>query len=663
MFKKILVANRGEIACRVISTCKRLGIKTVAVYSEADNAAKHTRMADFSVLIGGSEIKNSYLSAESILKACLENSVDAVHPGYGFLSEDPEFANLVTRNGIKFVGPNHETIRVMGMKDQAKDIAAEADIAIIPGYHGNIQSSDFLHNKALEVGFPLLIKPRAGGGGKGMRLVSEPENFIGELKAARSESLGVFGDDNIILEKFYYSARHIEVQIFADNFGNVIHTFERECSIQRRYQKLIEEAPATFIEENIRKQLYGAAVRLTKAIGYSGAGTVEFLLVNEKESSSDKIFFMEMNTRLQVEHPVSEAITGLDFVELQLNIAAGKKLNIKQEEVTLNGHSIESRIYAEDPENEFMPSVGKIYDVAFPSSATYFSSGKLRFDHAIFNGMEITPFYDPMIAKLIVHGDNRDDAIAKSINALSQTSILGIATNTVFLSKTVSSDSFLSGAVDINFLSKNLPILVQKSDVRNDILAAAVIKFFDHLSVDKDDPWLRLRGWNNFDPLRRKIEISVNDQDFSISYSFDGFDCLRCAIDDSTFVVKFKKDRDRAIISYENVEDKYRYNELSKNSFQIFHQNEVFRVATKVRQSDDVGLDLEKTLRANLPGVVKSVSIAKGDYVVKGDLLLILEAMKMEQQILSPVDGIIKAISAVEGLQVSENDILIELEM
>ena len=662
MFKKILIANRGEIACRIIATCKRMNIETVAVYAETDNDSKHLKMADYSVSIEGNEGTNDYLSMEAILSAALEHNVEAIHPGYGFLSENPDFANLVLKNGIKFIGPSPEAISFMGMKDKAKDIALAADVPIIPGYQGNIQSDDFLYSKAEEIGFPILIKPCAGGGGKGMRLVKEDKNFLSELQEAKSESLSVFGDDNIILEKFFQQARHIEVQIFADEFGNIVHAFERECSIQRRYQKLIEEAPAAFIPDDVRQKMLDASIRLAKEINYVGAGTVEFLLVEDEPKYSKEFFFMEMNTRLQVEHPVSEAITGLDFVELQLRISYGDELGITQETIFCNGHSIESRIYAEDPQNDFMPSTGKIYNFIEPPDTTHFSHGMLRLDHAVDQGTVVSPFYDPMIAKLIVHGSDRNDAIRKCINALTKIRISGIVSNTIFLSKIMSSESFSTGKVDTSFLSKNISSLTKKDTITDAIFGAIIIKFFEAVGSNDNDPWSSLKGWTNFNSLERLVEVIINDQDFELRFSFDGLNNLKCEVDGKVIPFSFKREPGSAEIITNNSRDRYFYNQLSVNSFQIFNQTEVFKVVTKVMNSAVDPLNVENSLRAKLPAVVKKLLVSVGDHVQEGDLLLILEAMKMEQRVLSTRNASIKSINVSEGSQVTEDQILLELE-
>ena len=662
MFKKILVANRGEIACRVIATCKRMGIETVAVYSDADQGSRHSKMADYAVAIDTAEVKNSYSSIDAILNAAIEHGVEAIHPGYGFLSENPEFASKVLEKGFKFIGPSPDAIRLMGMKDQAKDIALAAEVPIIPGYQGNIQSDDFLYTKAQEVGFPILIKPRAGGGGKGMRLVKESEYFLSELKAAKSESLGVFGDSNIILEKFFPDARHIEVQIFADKFGNIIHTFDRECSIQRRYQKLIEEAPAPFISDEIKHDMFGASIRLAKEITYSGAGTVEFLLVEDERSQKKQFFFMEMNTRLQVEHPVSEAITGLDFVQIQLNIAFGNQLNIRQEEVLCDGHSIESRICAEDPQNKFMPSLGKIYDLILPFGSTNFDKGNVRVDHALDKGTVITPFYDPMIAKLIVHGSNRNDTIRKSIDAINEIRVKGIASNSIFLSKILSSEAFSLGKINTNFLSKNIGPLTHNSTITYSVLGAIAVKFFEIQELMGDDPWLTLKGWTNFNSLRRIIEAKINDKDVSFFFSFEGLNKLKLEVDDRELLISFDREEDSAVIRMNAFDDKFFYNDITDSNFQILNQTDVFRVVIKNSKNFDDDANVENGLCAKLPGIVKKLFVSEGDSVSKGDLLLILEAMKMEQRILAPRDGYIKRIDAEEGSQISVDHKLIELE-
>jgi len=495
-----------------------------------------------------------------------------------------------------------------------------------------------------------------------MRLVTSSENFLSELEAAKSESLAVFGDDQIILEKYFEAPRHIEVQVFADDFGNCIHTFERECSIQRRYQKLIEEAPAPFLSGEIKERLYETALKVAKEINYSGAGTVEFLVTTSSGDKEDEFFFMEMNTRLQVEHPVSEAITGLDFVELQLDIASGKPLNIKQTDIQCLGHAIESRIYAEDPQNDFLPSIGKISEISFPKNATHFVSGETRLDHGIHEGAVVTPFYDPMIAKLIIHGKDRNEAIRKKINSLNEFNVQGIATNIIFLLKILNNNSFSNGKVDTGFLASNLDPLVENAKIIDEILVAAVIKFFNPSEINDDDPWSTLKGWTNFNSLRRTVDISVNSEDFSIFYAFDGLDGLACEINDQKILVKFRREKNSAVIIREGIKEEYFYNNLSKNVFQIFNKNEVFKVVSKSFDDSDREAGFEKVLRAKLPGVVKKLFISEGDIVEKGDALLILEAMKMEQQVLAPCNGSVKNLNILEGDQVSENQPLLEVE-
>jgi 3-methylcrotonyl-CoA carboxylase alpha subunit len=420
MFKKILIANRGEIACRVIRTARKLGIATVAIYSDADANALHVEMADEAVRVGPAQSAQSYLNVEAIIKAALETGAEAIHPGYGFLSENAGFVDAVEAAGLTFIGPSAKAIRAMGLKDAAKALMEKAGVPVVPGYHGDNQDGAFLKSEAGRIGYPVLIKARAGGGGKGMRRVDNPDEFTVALESARREAEASFGDSAVLVEKYMTKPRHIEVQVFGDSFGNMVHLFERDCSLQRRHQKVIEEAPAPGMTPDMRAAMGEAAVKAAQAIGYSGAGTVEFIADVSEGLRSDRFFFMEMNTRLQVEHPVTEAITGLDLVEWQLRVASGEALPKRQDELAIHGWAFEARLYAEDPARDFLPATGKLALFAAPEN--------VRVDSGVRSGDTITPFYDPMIAKIITHGATRDEALNRLEGALNKTRIAGLVT-------------------------------------------------------------------------------------------------------------------------------------------------------------------------------------------------------------------------------------------
>ncbi|MFN3766617.1 MAG: acetyl/propionyl/methylcrotonyl-CoA carboxylase subunit alpha, partial [Aliihoeflea sp.] len=443
MFKKILIANRGEIACRVIKTARRMGIATVAVYSDADRNAMHVALADEAVHIGPSPVGESYLVGERIIEAARTTGAQAIHPGYGFLSENPGFVDQVNAAGLVFIGPSPASIRAMGLKDAAKRLMEKAGVPVVPGYHGEAQELVVLSSKAKEIGFPVLIKARAGGGGKGMRLVEDQDAFPEALAAARREAKASFGDDRVLVEKYVSKPRHIEVQVFGDNHGNVVHLFERDCSAQRRHQKVIEEAPAPGMDQAMRAAMTSAAVKAAQAIRYSGAGTIEFIVDASDGLRPDRFWFMEMNTRIQVEHPVTELVTGVDLVEWQLRVAAGEAIPLRQEEIGLTGHAVEARLYAEDPTRDFLPAIGTLHHLQFPE--TLQSGAALRIDTGVRSGDTISPFYDPMIAKVIVHADDRAAALSGLVEALDGTQVAGSTVNARFLSALASDADFAAG--------------------------------------------------------------------------------------------------------------------------------------------------------------------------------------------------------------------------
>jgi 3-methylcrotonyl-CoA carboxylase alpha subunit len=439
MFAKILIANRGEIAARVIRTARKMGIATVAVYSDADASALHVKMADEAVHIGPSPVGESYLRGDRIIEAAKATGAEAIHPGYGFLSENPDFVDAVTAAGLVFIGPSAASIRAMGLKDAAKRLMEKAGVPVVPGYHGEAQELVVLAPKAREIGYPVLIKARAGGGGKGMRRVDDPDDFADALGAARREAKAAFGDDRVLVEKYVEKPRHIEVQVFGDNHGNVVHLFERDCSAQRRHQKVIEEAPAPGMTKAMRAAMTEAAVKAAQAIDYSGAGTIEFIVDASEGLRPDRFWFMEMNTRLQVEHPVTEMVTGIDLVEWQIRVAAGEKLPKKQEDIRLSGHAFEARLYAEDPARGFLPATGTLHHLRFPEAIP---DASLRVETGVRQGDAISPYYDPMIAKLVVHSQDRTAALSALSAALSETKIAGSTVNTAFLAALAADESF-----------------------------------------------------------------------------------------------------------------------------------------------------------------------------------------------------------------------------
>ena len=494
MIKKILIANRGEIACRVIRTARDLGIATVAVYSDADRTALHVELADQAVHIGAAPVGESYLRGDRIIDAAKRTGADAIHPGYGFLSENPGFVEDVAKAGLVFVGPSADAIRAMGLKDKAKALMEQANVPVVPGYHGDNQDPAFLAAQADQIGYPVLIKARAGGGGKGMRLVSSADEFADALTSAQREAQSSFGDPACLVEKFIQNPRHIEVQVMGDGHGNVIHVFERDCSMQRRHQKVIEEAPAPDMPEDVRAAMGAAAVAAAKAVNYQGAGTVEFIVDGSGPLRSDGFWFMEMNTRLQVEHPVTEAITGLDLVALQIAVAEGQALPVSQDDITISGHAFEARLYAEDPANGFLPATGNLDILKFPNE-----DSAVRVDTGVRQGDVISPHYDPMIAKVIVSGRSRNAALLKLSQVLDDLVVQGCVTNRAFLSALVTDADFAAGRVDTGLIERKGDALTQTGAVTANDLALAALAA---MSPDKDDPFANFRLWGGGTAIR-----------------------------------------------------------------------------------------------------------------------------------------------------------------
>ena len=663
MFNKILIANRGEIACRVIKTARRMGIRTVAVYSEADANARHVRLADEAVLLGPAAARESYLVAEKIVDACKRTGAQAVHPGYGFLSENADFADALAANGIAFIGPPASAIRAMGSKSEAKKLMGKAAVPLTPGYHGDDQTPDLLHKEADAIGYPVLIKAAAGGGGKGMRLVEKSEDFPDALASCKREAISSFGDDHVLIEKYITKPRHIEIQVFADTLGNCVYLFERDCSVQRRHQKVLEEAPAPGMTLERRRQMGEAAVAAAKAVGYVGAGTVEFIA-----NQDGSFYFMEMNTRLQVEHPVTEMITGQDLVEWQLRVAAGQPLPLAQEQLQLRGHALEARIYAEDANKGFLPSTGKLIRLSPPAESL-----NVRVDTGVEEGDEITPFYDPMIAKLIVWDETRDGALARMRKALADYQVAGVTTNIDFLSRLVACPAFAGADLDTGLIERQKEFLFPAAQAvpRDAQLVATVgellweqheAKQAARTSGDPHSPWHARDGWRMNLSAARMIGFRDGDSliEAQVRYLRDQW---QITLNGSTTMARGKKlegdrfavelDDRRLIASVVAVDDK-RSVFLNGSTYSLLRDDPLHLVEAGGAQGGG--------LTAPMPGKVVALLAQPGQKVDKGAPLLILEAMKMEHTITAPAAGTVKAFCYAAGEQVSDGAALLEFE-
>ena len=664
MFDKILIANRGEIACRVIATAHRLGVKTVSVFSDADAKSKHVQMADEAIHIGASPVAESYLQADRIIAAAIATGAQAIHPGYGFLSENPGFVHAVEKAGLVFIGPSVTAIEAMGLKDAAKALMIDAGVPVVPGYHGESQDPDKLAKEADDIGYPVLIKARAGGGGKGMRLVEKPADFKENLAAAQREGQSSFGDPVCLIEKYITQPRHIEVQVFGDNHGNVVHLFERDCSLQRRHQKVIEEAPAPDMPEAVREAMGKAAVEAAKAIGYSGAGTVEFIVDGSDGLKEDGFWFMEMNTRLQVEHPVSEAITGLDFVELQLRVASGEPLPITQADLMINGWSFEARVYAEDVPKGFLPAIGVIDHLTFPEGSE-FAQGSIRVDSGIRQADEISPFYDPMIAKVIVHGPDRPAALKLLSMALEQTHVGGSVTNIEFLSALARHTGFVKGDVDTNLIARDLDSLTEQSKPPEAWVALAAISslsLLPALSDKKSDPWDLLQGWRHWSPGSTEARFVVDDEVIVRNVT---------ALGQGKFVVADEQSSIELTVSHVGGTT-YKYQtdnaletiELAEHGRSIFvfcdSRTFTFEKPDPLAGQGDSEQGGDNVI-APMPGMVTLVNAKAGQSVSEGDNLIVLEAMKMEHALQAPRDGVIAEVMAEAGDQVLDGALLLSM--
>ncbi len=651
MFHTVLIANRGEIACRIIASCRRLGIRTVAVCSDADANSRHVRLADQAVRIGPAPARESYLVIDRILDAARQAGAQAIHPGYGFLAENAAFADACAQAGIVFMGPPSTAIRAMGSKAAAKILVRQAGVPLTPGYDGANQSPDFLEQQAASTGYPVMIKANAGGGGKGMRRVDTPAQFAAALASCKREAAASFGDDSVLIEKCLIQPRHIEVQVFGDTHGNIVSLFERDCSVQRRHQKVIEEAPAPSITQTLRDALGKAARDAARAVGYVSAGTVEFLL--DRDGS---FHFMEMNTRLQVEHPVTEMITGLDLVEWQLRIAAGEPLPVTQDQLNLRGHSIEARIYAEDPAHDFLPSIGKLIHLKTPASSSH-----VRIDTGVEQGDTITPFYDPMIAKLIVWDETRELALNGMKLALAEFQIVGVANNTAFLHRLITSPSFTAANLDTSLIEREHAWLSAPAPELPDtaiILAALAVilreRNTEDAATDSNSPWAMRDGWRLNATYQRTLVFTHHDRETTtfIEYRARGY---RITTGQSSHAVSGELSSDGAIHAIIDSQRLQATVIASHDRLHVFYDDQ----AHVLTLNDPLEISSqhhakESSLIAPMPGRIISLLVQPGELVDSGAPLMILEAMKMECTIHAPAAGRVEAFLFAAGDQVTE---------
>jgi 3-methylcrotonyl-CoA carboxylase alpha subunit len=680
MFKKILIANRGEIACRVAATARRMAIQTVAVYSDADAQSKHVSACDEAVHIGGNAPKDSYLRWERILEAAKETGAQAVHPGYGFLSENEEFAQACANAGLVFIGPPPSAIKAMGLKAESKQLMEKAGVPLVPGYHGADQDSGLLKREAGKIGYPVLIKASAGGGGKGMRAVESAEDFDAALASCKREAKNSFGDDAVLIEKYVQRPRHIEIQVFGDTHGNCVYLFERDCSVQRRHQKVLEEAPAPGMSPAMREEMGAAAVAAARAVNYVGAGTVEFI-VEQRPDGTMSFFFMEMNTRLQVEHPVTEAITGLDLVEWQLRVASGEKLPLQQEQLRMTGHAIEARICAENPDKNFLPATGTLNVYGLPACVS-FERGATRVDSGVRAGDAISPFYDSMIAKLIVHGDTRAQALARLDAALAQTHIVGLNTNVQFLRHAVQSRSFAEADLDTALIPREAQALFNQEKVGLDVAVAGAVAhcLLRERGLEAPDeasgwvdPWARRDGWKPFGVTTRRFDFEFHGDQAraTLTYLHDGALHLTILGGSTGGAATPATSRAGPLVfaaSGGGVDVAFNGQRQRLNIYQHGDVVHLFgaKGATQITAIDllahagDAQAEGGR-LTAPMPGKVVSFSVKAGDRVVKGQALAVMDAMKMEHTIAAPMDGTVDELLYAPGDQVAEGAELLKL--
>ncbi|WP_296403475.1 acetyl/propionyl/methylcrotonyl-CoA carboxylase subunit alpha [Psychrobacter sp.] len=707
MFSKILIANRGEIACRVAATARRMGVRTVAVYSDADRYAKHVSICDEAVYLGGSAPKDSYLRGDLLIKIARETGAEAIHPGYGFLSENASFAKACEEANIVFIGPSASAITAMGLKAESKQLMETAGVPLIPGYHGGNQDPEFLLQQAERIGYPLLIKASSGGGGKGMRLVERREDFIHLLESCRREATTSFGNDAVLIEKYALNPRHIEIQVFGDSHGNYVHLFERDCSVQRRHQKVLEEAPAPGVDDAMRQAMGAAAINAARAVDYVGAGTVEFI-VEQRPDADGKVkmsfYFMEMNTRLQVEHPVTEAITSMDLVEWQLLVAAGGELPVKQHDLTIQGHAIEARICAENPDNEFLPATGTLFTYRKPEHSK-FEVGNIRVDDGVEEGDIISPFYDSMIAKLIVHAPTREQALAKLDQALAHTRIVGLPNNVAFLRHILATKSFSQAKLDTALIERekhvlfdqhpvSLPLLVSTAIV-NKLVAEQQSKG-THNRLYDNDPFSQLGGWRAFSDYQRQFDLLLNQGEVEQGYvaviknikfnttsnpsNKDGqvFDLIIQAVgheqQDNVIEPNLNRKVYEGSVEFNPTDfDTYiLWLDGQRRNVQSWVENEKVHVFSEEGSGSITLIDpmahikgdtqAVGSLKSPMPGQVVAFKVMAGDPVKQGQPLAVIEAMKIEHTINAPIDGVVAELLFAPGDLVTEGDDLLRLE-
>jgi acetyl-CoA carboxylase biotin carboxylase subunit len=645
MFRSLLVANRGEIAIRVVRTAKRMDLRTIAVYSDADANSAHVAAADEAYRIGPAAPRESYLNIDAILAAAKQSGAEAIHPGYGFLSENAAFAEACAAAKIVFVGPPPAAIRAMGLKDRAKALMAKAGVPVVPGYLGEDQSPILLAAEAAKIGFPVLIKAVAGGGGKGMRKVDAAGEFAAALDGAKREAKSAFGDDRVLIEKYVSRPRHIEMQVFGDSRGNAVHLFERDCSLQRRHQKVIEEAPAPGMTATMRAKMGEAAVKAAKAVGYAGAGTVEFIVDASEGLKADRFWFMEMNTRLQVEHPVTEAITGLDLVEWQLRIAAGEALPKRQEDIHAHGHAIEARLYAEDPDKGFLPSVGRLEILRLPETRD-----GIRVDAGVREGDEVTIFYDPMIAKVIAWDETREGAAAKLSDTLANTEVAGVRTNAGFLVRALRQPDFVAGEIDTGFIERHSAELTPvRSGLPAHILARAASFIVEERRALHcgGDPWDAQDGFRVAGDSSETIEFVVGNKRVGVRIVHRRGGAMGLTVDGRVF------DAHAASAA-----------RLSSGAIAVMESGETWMLSLydplAAADATGVATDLVST---PMPGKIVQVLVKAGDKVKRGQALAVLEAMKMEHTLSAPADAKVMSVDVAPGDQVTDGATVVRFEM
>jgi len=663
MFKKILIANRGEIACRVAATARRLGVKTVAVYSEADARAKHVQACDEAVLIGGPAPRDSYLQWQRIIEAAKATGAEAVHPGYGFLSENEDFAKACAAAGLVFIGPPASAILAMGLKAESKRLMEAAGVPLVPGYHGADQDPALLKKEADAIGYPVLIKASAGGGGKGMRAVLKAEDFDAALASCKREAINSFGDDAVLIERYVQKPRHIEIQVFGDTQGSCVYLFERDCSVQRRHQKVLEEAPAPGMSAARRREMGEAAVAAAQAVGYVGAGTVEFIAEQD-----GRFYFMEMNTRLQVEHPVTEAITGQDLVEWQLRVAAGQPLPLKQHELQMHGHAIEARICAENPDGGFLPATGRL-DVARWPAHVSFERGNVRIDAGVGEGDEISPYYDSMVAKLIVWGEDRAQALARLDAALRDTHIVGLQTNVAFLRRCAATASFAGADLDTGLIERERAALFDQPGLPLRISAAAVVAhtLAKEAALQSADPWTARDGWRMYGASARRFDLEAGGTHHEVLLSRHHQGGMHITVEGQSlpFAVNSEGTESHELLLGEGLAQQ-------RVTVKTYAQGE--RVAVFAPQGSALLTEIDPIahagddgagagrLTAPMPGKLVSFLAQPGDKVAKGQALAVMEAMKMEHTINAPRDGVVAELLFGVGDQVTDGAELLRLE-